>query len=134
MLPEEVPLGAKHDAVKTILVVEDDDANRELYSAAFALLTPYHVQMVRNGPEALNLVKHIKPNLFILDYRLPQMNGIDLYDQLHATPELEHTPAIIISSVASEDILHEIESRKLEHVEKPFDLDELLARIKQALA
>ena len=62
------------------------------------------------------------------------MTGIDLYDQLHATPELEHTPAIIISSVASEDILHEIESRKLEHVEKPFDLDELLARIKQALA
>jgi CheY-like chemotaxis protein len=62
------------------------------------------------------------------------MNGLDLYDQLHATPGLEHIPAIIISSVSSQEASHEIESRHLLRVDKPFDLDEFLDTIKQALA
>ena len=130
---EEQSFTTKHHA-KTILVVEDDADNRELYTEAFALLTPHHVQVVRNGPEALHFVTQIKPDLFILDYRLPGMNGLDLYDQLHATPGLERVPAIIISSVTSEEAVHEIESRHLLRVDKPFDLDELLDTIKQALA
>ena len=48
---EEQSFTTKHHA-KTILVVEDDADNRELYTEAFALLTPHHVQVVRNGPEA----------------------------------------------------------------------------------
>ncbi len=130
---EEQTLTAKHYA-PLILVVEDDEDHRALYSQAFGLLTPYHVQVVRNGPQALHFVEHVKPNVFILDYRLSGMNGLDLYDQLHAIPGLERIPAIIISSVSSEEATQEIESRHLLHVEKPFDLDEFLVTIKQALA
>src|SRR5215469_5426623 len=102
MLQEEQLLTTKHDT-KTILVVEDDADNLWLYTEALALLTSYHVKAVRNGSFALDFVQHIKPDLFILDYRLPNMNGIQLYDQLHATPGLEHIPAIIISSITSEE-------------------------------
>ncbi len=133
LLEEEMTLTAKHNA-KSILVVEDDADNRELYTQAFALLTPYHVQVVRNGPQALHFVKHIKPNVFILDYRLPGMNGIELYDLLHATPGLEEIPAIIISSITSEEAAHEIESRNLLRIDKPFDLDVLFNAIKEVLA
>jgi len=133
LLEEEMTLTAKHNA-KSILVVEDDADNRELYTQAFALLTPYHVQVVRNGPQALHFVKHIKPNVFILDYRLPSMNGIELYDLLHATPGLEEIPAIIISSITSEEAAHEIESRNLLRIDKPFDLDVLFNAIKEVLA
>jgi CheY-like chemotaxis protein len=100
---------------------------------AFSLLTSYHVQVARNTTEALHFVKHIKPSLFILDYRLPNMNGIELYDQLHAIPELEKIPAIIISGIASEQLTRDIESRKLIHIEKPYDLDTFLDTVKQAL-
>jgi|SRR5215472_2560935 len=134
MLQEvELLCTTKHDA-KTILVVEDDADHRWLYTEAFALLTPYHVQTVRNGPEALHFVTRIKPNVFILDYRLPGINGIHLYDQLHATPGLEHIPAIIISSITSEEAIHEIERRHLLRVVKPFHLKELLDTIEQAFA
>lgn len=129
---EERSLTAKHHA-PTILVVEDDKGIRDLFTQAFALLTPYHVQVVRNGPEALHFVTQIKPNLFILDYLLSDMDGIQLYDQLHATPGLEHIPAIIIS-VSLEKVSHEIENRHLLRINKPFDLVKFLDTIKQALA
>ena|SRR6266481_5922168 len=130
---EEISVAAMHDTVKTVLVVEDDEDNRLVFTEAFSMLTPYHVQVARNGPEALKLVTHIKPDLFILDYRLLHMNGIQLYDQLHATPGLEHVPAIIISGIASEQVTRDIDSRKLIRIEKPYDLDAFLDTVKQAL-
>jgi CheY-like chemotaxis protein len=130
---EEMSVTAKHDQVKTVLVVEDDEDSSLVFTEAFALLTSYHVQAVKSGQEALTVVKHIKPDVFILDFRLPQTNGIDLYDQLHAIPGLEHVPGIIISGVASEKIASEIESRKLICIDKPFDLDDFLDAVKQAL-
>lgn len=134
MLPEqEQSLATKHDALKIILIVEDDEDNLELFTLTISSLTPYHVQRVRNGSEALYVVHHIKPSLFILDYSLPRMNGIDLYDQLHALPGLEHIPAIIISGVGSEKVARDIESRKLIRIEKPYELDNFLNAVKQAL-
>ncbi len=129
---EELSVAAKPDA-KTILVVEDDEDTRLLFTEAFSMLTPYEVQVARNSTEALHFVKHRKPDLFILDYRLPQTNGIELYDQLHTIPGLENIPAIIISGIASDQVTRDIDSRKLLRIDKPFDLDEFLDVIKQAL-
>ncbi len=133
LLQEAQLVAAKYDAVKTLLTVADDEDNRALFTEAFAVLTSYHILAARNSPEALNFVKHVKPNLFIFDSRLPDMNGLELYDQLHATPALEAIPAIIITSLTSADVRHEIESRKLKRLDKPFDLDGFLEPIKQAL-
>src|SRR5215472_15465719 len=127
---EERSFTTEHDA-KTILVVADDTDNQRVYTE---ILPPYHVRVVRNGPEALHFVTQIKPNLLILDYRLFGMNGIHLYDQLNATPGLEHIPAIIISSSTSQEAVHAIESRHLLHVMKPFYLDKLLDTIQKAFA
>jgi CheY-like chemotaxis protein len=130
---QEQSLATKHDALKIILVVEDDEDNLELFTLTISSLTPYHIQVARNGSEAIYVVQHIKPSLFILDYFLPRMNGIDLYDQLHTLPGLEHIPAIIISGVGSEKVARDIESRKLIRIEKPYELDDLLNAVKQAL-
>ena len=135
MLQEEgMSLIAKHTVGKTILVVEDDPEEQTLFTEAFSLLTPYHVKVVRNSTEAFHFVKHIKPSAFVLEYRLPGMNGIDLYDHLHSIPGLEHIPAILISSVSSEEVTREIESRKLIHIEKPFDLDDVLLTLANVLS
>jgi len=71
------------------------------------------------------------PNLFILDYRLPSMNGIDLYDQLHTVKGLEDTPGIMLSAYLPK---HEIEKRSLVALSKPFELDELLDTVEKLLA
>jgi len=134
MLLEERSITTKHDAVKTILVVEDDEDTQALFTDALSMFTHFHVQVVGDETEALDCSRHIGPSLLILDFRLPKMNGIQLYDQLHAIPGLENIPTIIVSTIASEQVRRDIESRKLTLIEKPFDLDVFLDTITQALA
>ena len=121
-----------HSAKKTILLVEDDPGNGAFLVQAISQETPYQVLLITDSFRALEVVRHIKPNLFIIDYYLSTMNGIELYDQLHANSELEALPAIILSA-RFEEHLHEIEQRQLVGLSKPLELDELLATIEQLL-
>jgi len=117
--------------VKTILVVEDDEDIGSFIVEALLQETPHQALLVTTGSKALETVKTIKPNLFVLDYLLPRMNGIDLYDQLHATKELEHIPAIMMSANLPAS---EARKRKITCLKKPFELDELLQTIEKLIA
>ena len=121
-----------HSAVKCILVVEDDVANGACFAEMIVQETPYYVLLASTIPRALEIVRHLKPNLFIFDFRLPQMNGVQLFDQLHALPELEGVPALILTACL-EDCEAEIETRKLIALRKPFDMDEFLLTIEEML-
>ena len=117
--------------VKTILVVEDDEDIGSFIVEALLQETPHQALLVTTGSKALETVKTIKPNLFVLDYLLPRMNGIDLYDQLHGTKELEHIPAIMMSANLPAS---EARKRKITCLKKPFELDELLQTIEKLIA
>src|SRR5689334_1399014 len=84
--------------IKMILLIEDDANIGEVLLQAIAQETPYLATLVSNGFEALKAVQSIKPDLFIMDYLLPRMNGIELYDRLHAISELAQVPALMISA------------------------------------
>ncbi len=116
---------------KLIFIVEDDTIMEEFLVTAISDETPYQVIAVHNGYEALEAVKEIKPQLFILDYLLPGMNGLDLYDQLHAREEGAGTPTIMYSTVLP---TKEVEKRHITALCKPFELDELLDTIEALLA
>ena len=121
---------------KTIVVVEDDESNRKVFEMAIASETSYKTVMVSNGDEMLQRVEEIralKPALFILDYNLPRMNALELYDRLHHLEGLEHIPALIITAEAHEVIATEVSQRNLAMLEKPFDLDDLVAIIEQTI-
>jgi len=128
---EEQTSTEAHVQVKTVLVVEDDMYIGEVLVQAILQETSFLAILVQSGDEALNTVKGIKPNLFILDYQLPRMNGIELYDQLHANTELEHVPALMISAQLP---IKELKKRKIKGMNKPLDLDEFLQTIEQFLA
>ena len=116
---------------KTILLVEDDTAITELLVQMIAWETPHQVIAVPDGPQALDLVRDIKPHLLILDYRLPTMHGIELYDQLHMTQGLEEIPTIMVSANLPK---HEIKQRRITYIRKPFDMYKLLETIHKLLA
>lgn len=118
--------------VKCILVVEDDAANGDCIAQMIVQETPYHALLAPTSLRALEIVKHVKPHLFIFDYRLPQMNGLQLFDQLHALAGLEDVPALILTA-CWEDCEAEIEARKLVAMRKPFDMDEFLLTIEEML-
>jgi DNA-binding NtrC family response regulator len=118
-------------SVKTVLVVEDDEDIGALIAQAIELETPFRALHVTDGFQALKKVSNLKPNLFLLDYRLPDTNGIKLYDALHAIDGLEHVPAIMISANLP---TQEVQKRKLPSLKKPFELDELLQIIGKVIA
>ena len=114
--------------ISLILIVKDDHSNAQLFLDILSQETPYHVFWAKNGLAALHFTQHMKPHLFLLDYYLPDMNGIQLYDQLHARKELEAVSALIIGA-SLEAVGDDIKQRGLLAVEKPFDLDKFLSTI-----
>lgn len=119
-------IGNTQVTIKTILLVEDDAAIAELLVQMVAQETPHRVFAVPDGPQALDLVRDIKPNLLILDYWLPTIHGIELHDRLCATEWLERIPTIMLSVNAP---LHEIKKRQITYMKKPFDVNVLLETI-----
>jgi CheY-like chemotaxis protein len=120
----------KNATVKTILVVEDDLGIGSFLTQAISQETHHQAMLAADGFQALNAITSIKPNLFILDYQLPRMNGIELYDKLHTTQGLEDVPAIVISARLPK---HDIEKRKIVGMSKPLELDEFLRTIEELL-
>lgn len=120
----------QNKTMKTILLVEDDAIISELLTQMIIQETPYQVFSVSDGIEALKLVKNMKPQLFILDYWLPFMQGIEVYDILHGTEGLEEVPAIMLSVNAP---VQEINKRRMTYIRKPFDITKLLDTINRLL-
>lgn len=119
------------NSTKTILVVEDDEGIGPVLVDVLSQETMYKAIWVPDGLQALQLVKAIKPALLITDYWLPYINGIELYDRLHAMPDFSTTPAIIISAYLPEK---DIRERHLDAISKPFELDELLDTVEKLIA
>jgi CheY-like chemotaxis protein len=115
----------------TILVVEDDEAIGDFLQLVITGETPHAVLLTTDATQALEAVETIIPGLFILDYQLPGINGLELYDRLHAIKGLETVPALMISSnrLSNADLQH----RQIAFLRKPFELAKLLQIIERLL-
>ena len=135
MLQDTAPFPRKGVSVITsILFVKDEHATTQLFLRLLSQETPYHIFWATNGLAALHFTQHVKPQLFLLDYHLPDMNGIQLYDRLHARKELEAVPALIMD-VCLKSVGDDIKQRGLfALVVNPFDRDEFLSTIESILA
>ena len=120
-----------HAQVKTILLVEDDIHIGEVLVQAISQETSFLAILVQSGDEALHTVQGIKPNLFILDYQLPRMNGIELCDALHTISSLKQVPVIMISAQIP---VKELKKRYIIGMNMRLVLDEFLETIEHLLA
>jgi len=116
-----------------ILLVDDTPDNLRLLST---MLTEqgYEVRCVINGPMALMGAKAEIPDLILLDINMPQMSGYEVCKQLKADPITEDIPIIFISAL--EDIIDKVKAFSLggvDYITKPFQLEEVLARIETHL-
>ena len=118
--------------IKTILIVEDDKDIGEALLFALNEEPSYHVIVVATGNEAVQISRGRKINLFIIDYYLSDINGIELYDKLHAIPELQDVPVLLVS-VNVEHLEQQLRVRHLMGLGKPFDLDKFLEVVAKAL-
>ncbi len=131
MSDTEEPSKAKQPKVKTIFIVEDDTDIGAFLVEALQQETSYQALLACDGFQALKMVRSLKPDLFVLDYHLPGMNGLELYDHLHATEGFEEIPVFFMSANMP---LKELERRHLDFLHKPIDLDDLLRKIEKFLS
>jgi DNA-binding response OmpR family regulator len=121
-------------AMKMILVVEDDEMISDVIAMMIKQDTMHYPVIVPDGLTAEDVTRDIKPDLLLLDYLLPDMNGIDLYDRLHRREELCDVPALLLSAYMSRaDLQEAVRARNLPVLSKPFALTELLVVIEQHL-
>jgi DNA-binding response OmpR family regulator len=131
-LDTEQVAGESQATPNTILLVEDDPNIGSFLVEAIAQETPYRAIVASDSKAALKLVRHFTPCLFILDYGLPGMNGIELYDRLHINKELAPIPAILIT--ANRQLpQQQIQQRQLVTFMKPLELNAFLATIETLL-
>jgi len=134
MMPDETeqsPEGT-YEKAKVILIVEDDEDIGSFLVAALQQETPYHPILVTDGFAALKTVHDMKPDLFILDYQLPQMNGLEVYDQLRARQELADVPALLMTAGMGMP-RQALEKRKIVGLSKPLELSTFLETIDKLL-
>lgn len=115
---------------KTIMVVEDDASIGMFLVQAIDEETPHRAFLVTDALQALKALKEIHPDLLLLDYQLPYMDGVTLYDRINSQNERTAIPAVMMSANLPE---HEIERRHLTGLKKPFELDDLLTTIEHLL-
>ncbi len=111
---------------KQILIVEDDHEIGRLYLDLLMTEANCMVILADHPFQALNIVQEFKPDLFILDYLLPQMDGLELYNRLHAIKGLEKIPAIVITGTLLDK---QGKEPGIIRIQKPFDIDILLQTV-----
>lgn len=116
---------------QTILVIEDDDAIGEFITLGIIQSTPFHALRVANAIEALEATNMLRPDLIVLDYHLPGINGLELYEKFQENEQLKGIPMLMMSADLPE---HFKQTLPITFLEKPFSLDEFLGALEQLLA
>ncbi|MGE3309402.1 MAG: ATP-binding protein [Limisphaerales bacterium] len=133
-----LPVREKHDSDEacdfnvlrpaTILVVDDNAANRDLLSGIFAE-THHRVIVGTSGADAIAMAESERPDLILLDIRMPGIGGCEALPRIRALSGLELTPVI---AVTASSLLREEEDLKARfdgYVRKPFSKRELFDEI-----
>ena len=113
-----------------ILVVDDTPANIQILTGILKE-KGYQLSIATNGKQALQVLEKVRPDLILLDVMMPELDGFETCKQIKKTPGLDNIPIIFLTSKTdSTDIVSGFEIGAADYVGKPFNTNELLARIK----
>ena len=119
---------------KTILLVEDNPDDEEL--TLDALRTggvTNEINVARDGAEALDMLfapNTPRPQLILLDLKLPRVSGLEVLRRIRSTPETRHIPTVVLtSSSENSDILGSYELGANSYVRKPVEFGEFVRAV-----
>ena len=116
-----------------ILMVDDNPHNLQLLGTL--LEGTYQTAIVRDGRKALEFVKKRLPDVILLDIMMPEIDGFEVCARLKADPTTSAIPIIFLTAkTETADILKGFQLGAVDYVTKPFQKEELLARINTHLA
>ncbi|HEX8395505.1 MAG TPA: diguanylate cyclase [Longimicrobium sp.] len=116
-----------------ILVVDDVEDNVEILNARLSS-RGYEVITAMNGPSALERVEEQPPHLILLDVMMPGMDGHEVARRIKANEALPFIPIILVTALTeTEDVVQGLESGADDYISKPYNFNELEARMRAML-
>ncbi len=116
-----------------ILAVDDNSVNRILIEKILRK-EGYQTNVLAQSQEVLPYMEDINPDLILLDLMMPNINGLELCQQIKLNPHYQDIPIIFITaSDEKQDLLKAFDLGAVDYITKPFHNRELLARIKTHL-
>ena len=121
------------DPMEKILVVDDDLAVRELMEITLTQ-AGYEVLMAADGKTAVEIARKEKPDLVLMDVRLPLMDGYEACRQITTNRSTRHVPVVFVSARGQiEEIRLGLSAGAVDYFVKPFSPDSLRKRIQELL-
>ncbi len=132
-LEQPMPQEVTSQRRPTILIVDDDDALAEVLSRRLQQ-QGFDTTTADSGASGLSGARSEHPVLIVLDLRLPDMNGLEVCEELADSTDTCEIPVIILSGMEQPDLLRRCRSAGCYYfVSKPYDPNALLTLIHQAI-
>ena len=116
-----------------ILLIEDDPALRKLLKEALPE-SIFLIDTAETGREGLEVIVKRKPDLILLDWNLPDLNGFEVCKYIKHNKDCAHIPIIMVTAYA--ELNRKVSALDVgadDYITKPFEIEELIARIKAVL-
>ncbi|WP_027474657.1 response regulator transcription factor [Curvibacter gracilis] len=121
----------------TVLIVDDEPHIRMLLEESLVDLEDQGISLLSacNGREALQLIEAHRPRLVLLDVMMPELSGYEVCQQVRANPALAQVYILMLTAKGQEaDRQRGLEAGADDYATKPFDPDDMLARVQRVLA
>jgi signal transduction histidine kinase len=116
----------------TVLGVDDNETNRQLLQAMFSD-SHHRLLLAGDGRQAIDVARQAKPDIILLDVRMPGMDGPMVLDALREIPDLKLTPVIAVTACSLVVEKNEIKTRFNSCLQKPFSRQELFEEMSRFL-
>ena len=121
-------------AVPVILIIDDDERTHVLLEDSLESLG-VELHFALNSSQGMELAQHLKPDLILLDLRLPapSLPGWEVVPILKGNPDLAHIPVIAMSASGGEAIMKAMKAGADDFIEKPFSLVPLRRKVMRVI-
>ncbi len=130
MKENDIPLDQLDSGKRRVLVVDDEPAIVEMLVELLERDGRFEVRTASTGFDAGVVASEFHPDVMVLDYMLPDVNGNVVCRTVRSNPKLEHVKVIIVSGVVNrEEIESLLSDGAHDFVKKPFEIDQLIGKI-----
>ena len=134
MKENKIPLDNLESGKKKVLIVDDDPEIVELIADVLSRDGRFEIKSASSGYDAGIATQRFRPELILLDYMLPDVNGNVVCQTIRQNPEFENIKIIIVSGVIKQDEISELLKAGAEgFIKKPFNITELIDKIADVL-
>ena len=119
---------------RKVVCIEDDAAMIDLVTLILKT-KGFEVSGAMNGPDGLELIAKVRPDLVLLDLMMPEMDGWDVYQRMKADEYMRTVPVIVVTAKAQtiDKVLGLNIAKVQDYITKPFSPSELVKSIHKVL-